>query len=992
MRTDGRTTRVIQLILMLGLVLTGVGSGAQGVAAASDVRINAGGPAYTDSTGKTWAADKYFNTGHTSSRTSAIGGTRDDMLYQSERWDEDAAPDLAYNIPVTNGEYRVVLHFAEIYERCFIVACRVFDVTLEGAQVLTDLDIFKEAGGNRALRKTFNATVADGSLDLGFIHQIEDPKIAAIEVVRQQGQHMAHAVAGADQTVIDEDGDGSATVTLDGSYSHTHAAGKTITNYAWTEWNAALAGGAVATVNLAVGAHPITLTVTDSGGDTATDVVVVVVASPTSAPGLTGYYYNLARNTPSVLPDLNRLTPDFAQLERNLDSSSARGPFRGTPYSDDFAASYRGFITTSRAGTYRFGLESDDGSRLYLDDKLVIDHDGPHGMAKKTGLVDLTAGRHSIRVDFFEARGGAGLRLYWKRPRLPEAVVPAHALTHDRSAELPVINSLSPTDGAAAGGNTVTLTGFGFVFPSSETAVTFGGTKVASSHVRVVNDTTLEVTAPPGSGTADVTVTTPNGASNVKPYLYATAPPAEVKFTTKSVKSALAGPTSLAYGPDGKLYVGTQTGDVWILTLDDSYNVVNAVKSTAVNTGENGGRVILGVAFNPLDDPAEPKLYVSHSSLYHGGEGAKYNGKVSVLSGPNLAAKTDVVTGLPVSNHDHGINGLEFGQNGELYIQVGGSTNAGVPDAALGGLDETALSAATVVAHLNRPGFQGAVTHDAEGKQTGGLDVEVLAAGFRNPYDVVLHSNGKLYGTDNGPNLGFGDKSTSCMTTGPDPEAPDELNLIVANGYYGHPNRQRGAADTRQCVYHPPTDASGNRYTAPLTTLPPSTDGLTEYWVNTFGGQLRGHLVASQWEGKLYDLALSANGQTVVRNSVLHPDGGLDVVVDPNGAMFVVQHQAGQVVAHVPDEPAGTTGKIISAFPRRGPLAGGRDLLVTGGGFTSSTTVQVGGRACPIKKVLSSTKLYCTVPSGTVAGAVDVTATTGSTSVVLKRGFTYMAA
>ena len=39
----------------------------------------------------------------------------------------------------------------------------------------------------------------------------------------------------------------------------------------------------------------------------------------------------------------------------------------------------------------------------------------------------------------------------------------------------------------------------------------------------------------------------------------------------------------------------------------------------------------------------------------------------------------DIITGIPISDHDHGINGIEFGDNGELYIQVGGNTNAGIP-------------------------------------------------------------------------------------------------------------------------------------------------------------------------------------------------------------------------------------------------------------------------------------------------------------------------
>lgn len=68
---------------------------------------------------------------------------------------------------------------------------------------------------------------------------------------------------------------------------------------------------------------------------------------------------------------------------------------------------------------------------------------------------------------------------------------------------------------------------------------------------------------------------------------------------------------------------------------------------------------------------------MSHSQLFHG-DIVNYNGKVSALSGPTLGTVTDIVTGLPVSDHDHGINGLEFDDFGNLYVQVGGNTNAGV--------------------------------------------------------------------------------------------------------------------------------------------------------------------------------------------------------------------------------------------------------------------------------------------------------------------------
>ena len=88
------------------------------------------------------------------------------------------------------------------------------------------------------------------------------------------------ADAGPDQTVTDADNNGSESVTLDGSASSDSDG--TITSYVWTENSTQIATGATPTVDLAVGTHTITLTVTDDDGLTATDEVVITVNAPTS--------------------------------------------------------------------------------------------------------------------------------------------------------------------------------------------------------------------------------------------------------------------------------------------------------------------------------------------------------------------------------------------------------------------------------------------------------------------------------------------------------------------------------------------------------------------------------------------------------------------------------------------------------------------------------------------------------------------------------------
>jgi len=78
------------------------------------------------------------------------------------------------------------------------------------------------------------------------------------------------------------------------------------------------------------------------------------------------------------------------------------------------------------------------------------------------------------------------------------------------------------------------------------------------------------------------------------------------------------------------------------------------------------------------------------------------------------------------------------------------------------------LSAATLIARgVTSPSFDGNITYDTDGNMMSGFDVDIFAAGLRNPYDLVYHSNGKLYGTDNGPNLKFGNSSVSCTVAGP---------------------------------------------------------------------------------------------------------------------------------------------------------------------------------------------------------------------------------
>ena len=78
---------------------------------------------------------------------------------------------------------------------------------------------------------------------------------------------------------------------------------------------------------------------------------------------------------------------------------------------DDFAVIFSSNIIIKEAGKYRFLLGSDDGSKLIIDDKVIIDNDGSHTYKEKMGVAELSKGEHIIKVEYFEDCDGQMLNL-----------------------------------------------------------------------------------------------------------------------------------------------------------------------------------------------------------------------------------------------------------------------------------------------------------------------------------------------------------------------------------------------------------------------------------------------------------------------------------------------------------------------------------------------------------------------------------------------------
>src|SRR5580700_3296576 len=121
--------------------------------------------------------------------------------------------------------------------------------------------------------------------------------------------------------------------------------------------------------------------------------------------GFRGLVYHIKRDSPR-LPDFRKLKPAGAAIytaSLNIPPQSFRAGFPGvTKRFEWFAIDYTARFWIEKPGVYRFGLVSDDGSRMYVDDREIIDNDGIHSAERRAGSVDLSGGIHQIRVSYFQ--------------------------------------------------------------------------------------------------------------------------------------------------------------------------------------------------------------------------------------------------------------------------------------------------------------------------------------------------------------------------------------------------------------------------------------------------------------------------------------------------------------------------------------------------------------------------------------------------------------
>lgn len=139
-------------------------------------------------------------------------------------------------------------------------------------------------------------------------------------------------------------------------------------------------------------------------------------------PGLEYSYYHGDWNN---LPNLAALKPEESGVIESFNITGKKQP-------EFFGFRFQGIITIPRSGVYKFGLVSDDGSRLWIGEELIVDNDGLHGSTQVVNRIALQSGAHPIRVEFFQKTGGVDFEVFYSGPGIIKRHIPADVLFHKK--------------------------------------------------------------------------------------------------------------------------------------------------------------------------------------------------------------------------------------------------------------------------------------------------------------------------------------------------------------------------------------------------------------------------------------------------------------------------------------------------------------------------------------------------------------------------------
>ncbi|MHC4434190.1 MAG: PA14 domain-containing protein, partial [Planctomycetota bacterium] len=174
---------------------------------------------------------------------------------------------------------------------------------------------------------------------------------------------------------------------------------------------------------------------TSDGAATQAGAVWSFTTVPDTADGLQADYFT-GEDYLAGDPVLTRVDPE---IDFNWNDDAPGGGIDRA----QFSARWRGEITIPADGSYDFILNSNDGSRLYIDGQLLVEDWSNHGRRDTKASIDLVAGTYPIRVEYYQNEANAGFSLSWQSDLIDQQVIPAAVLSSTVRAEI-----ISPAMGA----------------------------------------------------------------------------------------------------------------------------------------------------------------------------------------------------------------------------------------------------------------------------------------------------------------------------------------------------------------------------------------------------------------------------------------------------------------------------------------------------------------------------------------------------------------
>jgi len=118
----------------------------------------------------------------------------------------------------------------------------------------------------------------------------------------------------------------------------------------------------------------------------------------------------------SLYPGEYNKLPELDRMKPAAEGKSYRITLEGLPVpGKNFALRFTAYLRIDTKGKYFFSTSSNDGSKLYIDGRLVVDNDGLHGIRRRSGSIYLDPGFHHLRIDYFQSGGSKNLEV-WYRP------------------------------------------------------------------------------------------------------------------------------------------------------------------------------------------------------------------------------------------------------------------------------------------------------------------------------------------------------------------------------------------------------------------------------------------------------------------------------------------------------------------------------------------------------------------------------------------------